>query len=397
MHVSISHAARLLPRTLFVAWLGLLLLPTSALAVQIAPSAPSIDAKSYVLVEFDTGKVLVEQNAHEKLAPASLTKIMTAYVVAAEIASGRLSFGDQVQVSVNAWQTKGSRMFINEGSSVSVHDLLQGIIVSSGNDASVAIAEHLGGSEKGFADLMNQYADALSLESSSFRNSTGLDESEHYATAYDHAMLSRAFVRDYPDIYSMFKQLEYEYNDIKQPNRNRLLTRDPSVDGVKTGFTDGAGYNLVASAERNGMRLFSVVLGAKSPRHRENETLKLLNYGFRNYRAIDVVQKGEEIGKLPVYYGEQDEVHVVAGKGHRDVMLTHFESAIERKPDLPRYLEAPLSANQEVGRLTLTTPDDQAITVPLVVANTIEEVGLFARIWEGTRLMFSPLTEEAPQ
>jgi len=255
------------------------------------PAAPTIAASGYILMNYDTGKVLAENNADVKLAPASLTKIMSVYVVFREISNGHLHLDDLVTISQKAWETPGSRMFIEVGNQVKVEDLLKGVIIQSGNDASVALAEHIAGDETTFADMMNQHAERLGMKNSHFQDSNGLPIDNHYTTARDLAILSQALIKEFPDYYRWFSQKEFTFNNIVQHNRNQLLSRDETVDGIKTGFTDAAGYCLVASALRNDMRLISVVMGASSPNARANENQNLLNYGFRFLRRTNCIKE----------------------------------------------------------------------------------------------------------
>ena len=360
----------------------------SVLGDSLVPSPPSIAAKSYVLIEAGTGDVLVEFNSKERSAPASLTKIMTSYVAAAELDAGRLGWNDPVSVSIKAWRAEGSRMFIQEGTQVSVADLLRGIIVVSGNDSSIAIAEHISGTEEAFAEYMNEHAQRLGLEDSSFKNSTGLDQQDHYSTAFDHAQLTRHLITEYPDVYALYSELEYTYNDIKQPNRNRLLVRDSSVDGVKTGYTQDAGYNLVAAAERNGLRLISAVLGASSTRVRENETAKLLNYGFRNYTRHTAVQKSQKLDPVRILFGVEEEVTVAASEAFDLLMVRGTEDSllIERKLNEP--LEAPIAVGDQLGVINVVWNGELKGSVPVVATASVEEVGFFERIWRNIKMTF---------
>lgn len=267
------------------------------------PSAPSLAASSYLLIDGRSGTVIVESNSDEPLPPASLTKLMTAYLIEKELKSGAISMDDQVPVSVKAWKTEGSRMFIREGTQVSVSDLLKGIIIQSGNDASVAMAEYLAGSEPAFAELMTAEAASLGMNSTQYFNATGLPAEGHLTTARDLATLAREIIYTHPDLYSLYSERSFTYNDIKQNNRNRLLWRDPSVDGLKTGHTSEAGYCLVASAVRNDMRLISVVMGTSSSQAREQETSKLLNYGFRFFEGVDLFKAGQVLDTTARVWG----------------------------------------------------------------------------------------------
>ncbi len=256
----------------------------------LIPAAPRVAAKSYILIDYNSGKVLANKNADEKLSPASLTKIMTVYVIFRELKNGHLTLDEKVTISKKAWQTPGSRMFVEVNKQVSIEDLLQGVIIQSGNDASVALAEHVAGDEATFAAMMNQHAERLGMSNSHFQNSMGLPSNNHYSTARDLAILTTAVINEFPEYYKWDSQKEFTFNNITQPNRNKLLWRDKSVDGVKTGYTADAGYCMVTSALREGMRLISVVMGTASVNARANESQSLLNYGFRFLKRIDFIK-----------------------------------------------------------------------------------------------------------
>ena len=357
------------------------------------PPPPSIAAKSYLLLDADTRNILAEQNGDEPLHPASLTKIMTAYVAAGELESGRIALADQVLVSVKAWRTPGSRMFIQEGTDVSVADLLRGIIVQSGNDASVALAEHIAGSEEAFADRMNRQADTLGMTATQFKNSTGLPAEDHYTSARDLAILTRDYIRRFPENYAIYSERSFKYNDIEQPNRNRLLWRDRTVDGVKTGHTDAAGYCLVASATRDGMRLISVVMGAVDSNSRVRETQKLLTYGFRYFETKRLYEADVPLKTAQVWYGAADSVDIgVAEPVVVTIPRGHYD-AVQVEMQLPNLLEAPLAAGGEIGTLQLTLHDELVYTAPLVARQTVEESGMFAQAGDFIQLFFNRLFE----
>ncbi len=357
------------------------------------PPAPSIAAKSYILMDGDTGRILGEQNGDEPLHPASLTKIMTGYVAAGELRSGRISMTDEVHVSVEAWRTPGSRMFIQEGTTVSVSDLLRGIIVQSGNDASVALAEHIAGSEAAFADMMNRQADDLGLTATQFRNATGLPADDHYTSARDLAILTKDYVERYPGNYAIYAEKSFEYNGIEQPNRNRLLWRDRTVDGVKTGHTNAAGYCLVASAKREGMRLISVVMGAVDGSTRVRETQKLLTYGFRYFETKRLYEPDVPLKTAPVWYGESDTLDLGVAEAVVVTLPRGRYDDVEIALELPEVIEAPLSAGAEIGTLTLTVQEDLVYEVPLVALQSVPQSGVLARAGDFVRLFFSRLFE----
>jgi D-alanyl-D-alanine carboxypeptidase (penicillin-binding protein 5/6) len=349
---------------------------------------PNLQASSFLLIDADTNKVLAEHNAQERSAPASLTKIMTGYVVEEEIRRGRLGVEERVQISVNAWRTGGSKMFIREGTSVAVSELLKGVIIQSGNDASVALAEHIAGSEDQFADLMNQQAQLLNMSDTQFRNSTGLPDEEHYSTARDLALLTRALIKNHPEQYALYSQKSYTYNNIEQPNRNRLLWRDRSVDGVKTGFTNAAGYCLVASAERNGMRLISVVLGTENDEARMRESQKLLSYGFRNYETKTLYQPGTTLQEQPIFYGEIEALPLGVAE---DVIVTFpkgYYQDIDASISVPAYFEAPISKGDVLGTIELRLGDDVIYTGDVIAEIDVEESGWLAQFGDYIFLLF---------
>jgi D-alanyl-D-alanine carboxypeptidase (penicillin-binding protein 5/6) len=352
------------------------------------PDPPQLDVKGYLLVDHNSGTVLAEFNADERLEPASLTKIMTAYVVFRELAKGSLSLDDQVLISEKAWRTGGSRMFVEVGKQVSVHDLLLGVIVQSGNDASVALAEHIAGSEPTFAELMNTHAERLGMTNSHFVNSDGLPHPEHYSTARDMALVTAATISEFPDYYAWYAEKEFVWNDIKQPNRNLLLNRDPSVDGVKTGHTDAAGYCLVASAKRDGTRLTSVVMGAEGVESRAQASLALLNYGFRFYESHQLYAGGQPVETLRVYKGESKELPVGPAEDlwvstprrQYDKLSAH----LEKRPDL----QAPIAQGEAVGEIVVSLEGKELRRVPLVALKEVPEGGIWAKVRDGVLQWF---------
>lgn len=358
------------------------------LAQMILPPPPSIAASGYVLMDAETHTILLEHNSREKLPPASLTKIMTSYIAAAEIAAGSVAMDDDVVVSENAWRAVGSRMFIDPNSIVKFSDLLRGVIIQSGNDASVAVAEHVAGSEEQFAEMMNRTGDALGLEDSYFMNSAGLPDPDHYMSARDVAILSDALIRDYPEHYKIYAEREFEYNNINQPNRNRLLTLDPSVDGIKTGYTEEAGYCLAVSAKRDDMRLISVVMGAESTAARTRETRKLLSYGFRNYRTKVLLSEGEHVTDARVWFGTTEQVPIGVGETVKKTMFQRLFDGITRELILPDLIEAPVEVGTKLGELRLVAAEEEVARVPLVALASVEEKGIFGRMWDSVLLMF---------
>ena len=349
-------------------------------AVEIPiPDPPELAAKGYLLVEHNSGTVLAQSNAGERLGPASLTKIMTAYVVFRELAGGNLTLEDQVLVSEKAWRTGGSKMFIEVGKKVSLEDLLKGMIVQSGNDASVALAEHIAGSEETFAELMNTHAKRLGMRDSHFVNATGLPHENHYTTAQDMALVTAASIREFPQYYAWYADKEFVFNGIKQPNRNRLLWRDDSVDGVKTGHTEAAGYCLVASAKRDGMRLTSVVMGAKGEEARARASLALLNYGFRFYETHKLYPGGEPVETLRVWMGDIEDLPVGPAE---DVYVTiprrkynKLAAQLVKDPDI----SAPIVKGASVGSISISLEGEEVRRVPLVALQDVAEGGLLQK------------------
>ena len=355
------------------------------------PAAPKLQASGYLLVDATNGEILVEHNAEEPLPPASLTKMMTAYIAEREITEGRMSFDDQVPVSVKAWKTGGSRMFIREGTEVRLEDLLRGIIIQSGNDASVAVAEYIAGSEDVFADVMNQTAISLGMTNTQFKNATGLPQEGHYTTAKDLSILAARIIQDFPDTYPIYEEKNFTYNGIKQANRNSLLFRDPTVDGLKTGHTEEAGYCLVASAERDGFRLISVVMGTASEKAREQETTKLLQYGFRYFSGKTVFAAGEPLPESArkVWFGEMESVDLAPTEPLYVTLPLGRESAIEATLDAPDTLDAPLEAGAVVGTVKIMLGERVLAESPVAVAEAVPEGGLFKRLMDFVLRLFA--------
>ncbi|ENM6581150.1 D-alanyl-D-alanine carboxypeptidase [Vibrio alginolyticus] len=353
-------------------------------APSVVPNAPELSSRGYVLMDFHTGKVLVERDAHKRLNPASLTKLMTAYVAGQEINTGNITLNDEVVISRNAWAKNfpdSSKMFIEVNTSVSLSDLYRGLIVQSGNDASVAIAEYVAGSESGFVSLMNSWAAKLELSNTAFTNPHGLDSDGLYSTPYDIAKLGQAIIRDLPDIYPLYSETSFTYNGITQYNRNGLLRdRSMNVDGMKTGYTSGAGYSLATSAIQGDMRLIAVVMGAKSENVRESESKQLLSYGFRFYDTVMPTEAGAELAKARVWMGEKDELTVGVAN---DVYLTlpkgdvkNLQAEVEYNGDLV----APISEQQVVGKVLYKVEGKVVNEAELVALESVEEGSLFKRI-----------------
>ena len=353
----------------------------------VAPPPPGVDAVSYLIADAHSGYYLVEKNIDRRVDPASLTKMMTAYVAASQISGGHIAMTDQVIVSERAWRMGGSRMFIDVGKQVSVEDLLKGVIIQSGNDASVALAEHISGTEEAFADLMNQYAAELGMKDSHFMNSSGWPDENHYTTARDLATLARALIRDQPEIYALHSIKEFTWNNIKQSNRNSLLWDDSSVDGIKTGHTESAGYCLVASSVRDGIRLVSVVMGAAGARARTKATQALLNYSYRFYETRTIYRADETITNLKVWKGERDNLDLVA---QDDLVLTLPRSRFDKVETVTTVEEnpvAPIAAGQVLGQLELSLDEEVIATMPLVAAETIPAGNFLIRLRDHIRLL----------
>lgn len=361
-------------------------------ANNIIPAPPTINAKAHILIDFTTGKVISEENADSLLAPASLTKMMTSYIIGKELLNGNINNTDKVTISESAWAKNfpdSSKMFIEVGTEVPVEQLNQGIIVASGNDACVAMAEHIAGSESAFADLMNAHAEQLGMHSSYFENSHGLDSQEHKTTARDMALLASAIIKDVPEEYKIYKQKSFTYNNIKQYNRNSLLwDKSMNVDGLKTGHTSQAGYSLVTSAIKGGMRLISVVMGTDSERARKVESKKLLNYGFRFYETYTPYKAGEKFVTNRIWMGDVPQVDlgilvstpITIPRGQRKNLEANFE--------LSEQLTAPLEKGQVVGKVFLQLNGEDIAEYPLVTLQEVNEGSMFSRLIDYVKLQF---------
>ena len=354
----------------------------------VTPAAPAINAKAYILIDVNSGKIIAEKNSDEKLPPASLTKMMTLYVVSNALRNEQIHLTDSVRVSRDAWKIGGSRMFIKEGQQVLVEELLKGIIVDSGNDACVAMAEHVGGSENAFTDIMNQQAQNIGMKSSHFTDSTGLPDPNLFTTAKDLAILGRALVTDFPQYYSWYKQKWFTYNGIKQPNRNRLLWRDNSVDGLKTGHTSEAGFCLVSSAKRDNMRLLAVVLGAPNDSSRADDSEKLLNYGFRFFETHELYKSDQSITELPLYKGTVEKVSVGLTENQFITIPTGQYQRLTISTKVPSYLQAPIKKGDKVGDLIVKFDNNLISTRPLYALQSIESGGIYTRTKDSIRLTF---------
>jgi len=356
-------------------------------AEMATPAAPTIAASAYLLMSYDTGKVIAENNADAKLAPASLTKIMSVYVVFREISNGHLHLDDLVTISQKAWQTPGSRMFIEVGNQVKVEDLLLGVIIQSGNDASVALAEHIAGDETTFANMMNQHAERLGMKNSHFEDSNGLPIENHYTTARDLAILTQALIKEFPDYYRWFSQKEFTFNNIVQHNRNQLLSRDETVDGVKTGFTDAAGYCLVASALRNNMRLISVVMGASSPNARANENQNLLNYGFRFFEAHKLYQGKTSLAEARVWKGDTKNLPIGLEEDLYVTIPRRRYADLKAVITIDKKITAPVKEGAKLGTVSVTLKDEVVANKDLIALKSVEQGNIFQRLYDSAMMM----------
>lgn len=357
----------------------------------IVPKAPDLDASAYILMDAESGAVLVEHNADERLPPASLTKLMTSYIAVHELELGNVTETTMVPISEKAWRKGGSKMFVRVGTQVPLIDLLRGIIVQSGNDASVAVAEYFAGSEDAYADWMNQYAGRFGMTNTHFVNATGWPAENHYTTAHDLARLSLHIINDHPDYYGLYAEKYFEYNDIRQPNRNKLLWRDPSVDGLKTGHTEAAGYCLAASAVRDNTRLVAVVMGTRSEEARARETQKLLAYGFRYFETRKVYAGGESLQQAQVWLGQQDRVDIGVQDKLSLSLPRGMKGELEVNMITDEFIEAPVTKGQVLGSLTLSMDGEVQAERPLVALNDVQEAGFFGRLWGNIRLFFARL------
>jgi len=366
--------------------LACLALPARAIDL---PTPPPVAAKAFLLLDTQSGQVLQSQAPDDRMEPASLTKLMTAYVVFGALREQRINLTQGAPVSERAWKAEGSRMFIEPKKPVTVEELVQGMIIQSGNDACIALAELVAGSEDLFAQLMNKEAQRLGMKNTHFVNSTGLPDPQHYSTARDLATLAAALVRDFPEQYKYYSQKEFRYNNIRQQNRNRLLWLDPTVDGMKTGFTDNAGYCLIASAKRGERRLVSVVLGTASDSMRAQESQKLLNFGFQFYDNVRLYAKGASVSALKVWKGSSSELH--AGSLQSDIVISvpHGSAGkIQAQFVGQEPLIAPVSAGQRVGAVKVTLEGKPVAEYPVVALENVGVAGFFGRMWDGMRLWF---------
>ncbi len=355
------------------AFLLLVFIPVVSMAAIPVPAPPQVSAKSFILIDHSSGRVLAEKAADEQVEPASITKLMTGYVVYKEIDTGRLNMDDMVTISEKAWRMGGSRMYVEVNKQVSVHDLLKGLIIQSGNDASVALAEHIAGTEQAFTDMMNQYAQQLGMTGTYYANSTGWPAEGHLTTARDIATLASAVIREHPEHYSWYKEKVYTYNNIKQYNRNKLLWRDNSVDGIKTGHTESAGYCLVSSALRSDMRLVAVALGTDSEKARANVSQSLLNYGFRFFETHKLYAAGEILKRSRVWMGENEKVSLGLLDDLYITIPRGSYKSLEAVMDVDANIQAPLQKGSQHGAVRVTLNDEEVLNAPLVALESVDE------------------------
>ena len=355
-------------------------------AQSMVPKAPKLNLSSYILIEASTNTVIAEFNSEIQIAPASMTKVMSGYVIADQVANGSISLDDKVLISEKAWKTGGSKMFIEAGKRVSVKDLLSGIIIQSGNDATIAMAEYVAGSEEGFVDFMNAYASEMELTNSLFQNATGFSDPNHFTSAKDLAKLTQALINNFPEHYSTYKEREFTFSGIRQLNRNKLLWRDDSVDGVKTGHTDSAGFCLISSAKRNDMRLIAVVAGSESENDRLTASQRLLEYGFRFYATQKLVSAETNVTSAKVWGGTVNEVALGSSE---DIYLTLPRSEfknIKANYQFKNNLQAPIETGQMIGSIEFISNDRVVLSVPLVAIENVEAKGFFGMLW--SRLVY---------
>lgn len=364
---------------------------TSVWSAPMIPAPPTLSAKSWLLLDAKTGHIITEYNADQRLPPASLTKMMTTYIASEQLTSGNIHYEDMVRISEKAWRKGGSKMYIREGTEVKLEDLMRGIIIQSGNDASIALAEHIAGSEDAFADLMNQTAHSLGMSNSHFQNATGWPADDHYTTARDLSLLARAIINDHPEDYAIYSEKEFTFNNIRQPNRNTLLWQDDSVDGIKTGHTEEAGYCLVASAKKDDMRLISVVMGTRSEKDRAAESQKLVTYGFRFYETINQYQASQELLEPEVWKGRDNAVKLGTEEAIWLTIPRGTAADIVPELEVPELIMAPIVKGEKIGTIRLSLNGETIATKPLVALENVEEGGIFKRVWHWLLLLIKGL------
>ena len=351
------------------------------------PDPPSLNATNYILMDSISGRILAEKGADERIEPASITKIMTGYVAADQADKGFVSLSDEVLISENCWRKKGSKMFIREGTRVLLSDLMKGMVIQSGNDASCAVAEHVAASEEGFVQLMNLYAREMGLKNTQFRNESGWPDPEHFSSARDLAILSTNLINKFPDHYSLYKEKYFTFNEIKQRNRNSLLWQDDSIDGIKTGHTESAGYCLVSSGVRNDTRLISVTLRSSSEKARLTDNRRLLDYGFRYFRTKKILTRDLSLLQEQVWGGEEEQVNLSSGEDLYLTLSPRDFQRVEPKISLNDYLQAPISKGQVVGKIDLLLDGESLATVDAIAMEEVSSLGFFGRAWSNIKLL----------
>ena len=357
----------------------------SAIMASAAIQPPEMENTAFVLMDYNTGEILAQKNANQPLPPASLTKMMTSYIIEQRLSSGDLKEDEQVLMSQNAWcrgSSSQSCMYVPVNKTASVIDMLRGIIIQSGNDASKAMAEHIAGSEASFAILMNEEAKKIGMQNTHFLNSTGMPDEGHQASAMDLAKLAQAIIKNSGDYYNIYAEKEFTYNVITQGNRNALLATDSTVDGLKTGHTDAAGYCLVASSNREGMRLISVIMGTESQQARADQSRELLNWGFGHFTTVTKAPKGQLVSKLPVWFGEAEEVELAIGDNLQVLTSKTLKNKITTVVDIPDSIEAPIKKGQQIGKMMAVIDGKAVASVPIIATNDVEQSGFFSRMWQ---------------
>lgn len=369
---------------LWMSFLCLVLLSRSGLAdtpaIAHTPTPPEVDAEAYILVDYHSGKTLAEKESKKRIDPASLTKMMSVFVVDHEIESGRLKLTDEVPISESAWKTEGSRMFVQAGKKIPVKDLINGIIIQSGNDATVALAEFVAGSEKAFADLMNQYAQKIGMKDTHFANATGIPNPEHYTTAYDLSLLAHALIKQYPETYKVYSEKWFTFNGIKQPNRNRLLWREPYIDGIKTGHSSTAGYCLAASGQKDHMRLISILVGAKTEADRTEQTLSLLRYGFRFFETRQLFQANTPLNQPRIWMGERKKLSLGIAEDLYITIPQGVYKDLDAKMNIDKRITAPITKGKNYGMLVVKVNDQLIAEVPLIALEDVKPGTMWSRM-----------------
>ena len=356
-----------------------------AVAGHAAIQPPTMDNTAYVLMDYNTGEILAQKNANQPLPPASLTKMMTSYIIEQRLASGDLTEDEQVLMSENAWcrgTSSQSCMYVPVNQKASVIDMLRGIIIQSGNDASTAMAEHIAGSEASFAILMNEQAEKLGMKNTNFVNPTGMPADTHKSSALDLAKLARAIIKNSGDYYKIYAEKEFTYNGITQGNRNALLATDSTVDGLKTGHTDAAGYCLVASSNRDGMRLISVIMGTESQQARADQSRELLNWGYGHFTTVTKAPAGQFVSKVPVWFGQAEEVELATADNLQILTTKTQKNKITTIVDIPASIEAPIKKGQKIGNMMAVIDGKAVASVPIIAVNDVEQSGFFSRMWQ---------------